>query len=132
MKTISVVEKIEKSGVIVSTVRKGACSDNCAQCKSCTAQKIFTNVYCDFDVKVGDVVEIESDTFSVLTALFILFFIPVLLPAFLYLVLSAYNSVASFVGLFFGIVSAVCLVWMISRSDAFLKRVTPKIVSIVE
>ena len=72
----AIVEKIENNFVLVSTLRKGACGDNCSMCGSCNAQKVYTKAFCDIDVKIGDTVNIESNTLSVIIAMLVVFVLP--------------------------------------------------------
>lgn len=132
MKNISVVEKIEQDYVIVSSVRKGACGENCAACKSCKVERVLTKVISDLNVNVGDTVVIESDTFSVLTALFVVFLVPVILPIFLYFLFHGFGTVFSFISIIVGIFISCLIVYCISNSKRFVKRITPKIISIIK
>ncbi len=128
MKNNAIVEKIEDKYVIVSTFRKGACGDNCAMCNSCTAQKVFTKAFCDFDVNVGDSVIIESNSFSIVLALLAVFVIPIVVPLILYLFLCAFDKIVSLVAAFIGAIVAFLFIYKLSRLSLFLNKITPKIV----
>lgn len=124
MKNISVVEKIEQNYVVVSTARDGGCGENCVACKACAADRVTTKAICEFKVEVGDVVLIESNTLSVLVAMLVVFILPLVLPLLLYLFVGV-------LGACIGLIVAIALIFIISRSDVFLKMVTPKIISII-
>ena len=124
MKNISIVEKIEQDYVTVSTARHGACGENCAACNCCTVERVMSKATCDFDVKVGDVVLIESDTFSVIVTLFSIFILPLILPLIFY-------AIAKVIGMFFGIGLAGVIIYFLSRSKLLFKKITPKIISVV-
>ncbi len=131
MKNYAIVEKIEDNCIIVSTVRKGACGDNCAMCNGCDRKKVLTKAFCDFKVKTGDCVLIESNSISVLAAFSVVFIVPVVLPLFLYLILQSLGQLISVVGITVGVLISCLLIYYISRSDLFLNKITPKIISIV-
>ena len=130
MKSCAIVEKIEQDYVIVSTLRKGACGDNCALCNSCTAQKLMTNVHCDIDVKVGDDVIIESGTGSVLFAMFIVFLSPIIFPIVFYFITCNFGVVFSVLGVCVGLILACLSIYVLSHHKWFIQSVMPRIVSI--
>ncbi len=130
MKNTATVEKIENNCVVVSYIRRGACGENCAVCNSCTAQKIYTKAYCDIKVDLGDSVIVESSTISVLCAMFFVFILPLVLPLTIYLVFSCFSLSFSVIGVFAGVIISCIIIFFLSRSDRYIKNITPKIVAI--
>ncbi len=130
MKSSATVEKIEQNYVIVSTVRKGACGENCALCNNCTAQKVMTRTYCDIAVEIGDSVIIESSTHSILFTLFLVFLSPIIIPIVFYLFLCQYGTVISIAGACVGLIISCSLIYVLSHLKWYIKKITPKIISI--
>ena len=130
MKSCATVEKIEQEYVIVSTLRKGACGDNCALCNSCTAQKVMTKAYCDIDVKMGDSVIIESSTGSILFAMFIVFLSPIVIPIVFYLIACSLGIVASVIAACVGLIIACFFIYVLSHHKWYINSIMPRIVSI--
>lgn len=132
MKTNAVVEKVEEAFVTVSTIRKGACGDNCAMCGGCNGEKVLTKAYAQVQVEVGDTVILESDGKSVLFAMTSLFLFPIIIPLVFYLIFSNINSVLTYIFVPASIVLTVVYIVWLSRSSSFNQRITPKIVGIVK
>lgn len=126
----AIVEKIENNYVIVSTVRKGACGENCSMCGGCNAQKVYTKAFCDIDVKTGDIVKLESNTHSVILAMLVIFILPLVLPISLYLLFMNYGVIFSVLSALSGVIISCVVIYNISHSNVFIKSITPKIVAI--
>ncbi len=131
MRNIAFVEKIEDEKITISVVRKGSCGENCGMCHSCTAQKVLSRAFSDIDVKVGDTVEIESDTKSVLFTMFVVFLLPVVLPIVLYLSFVGINKILSYVAVGLGVIVAIVIMYLMSRSTLFIKKISPKIITVI-
>lgn len=129
LETEGKVLTVNGSKAVVEIKRKSACSGNCVDCSGCTEQSMHAEVYTELSVKPGDWVCVSSEPKSALFGLFVLFILPLFLPAAVYLLTA--NS--GFGGLFAAIaaVAAVLLIWLLSKSRWFLERTKPKVVSII-
>jgi len=132
MTSVARVEKISKDRITVSTVRKGACGDNCAMCGGCNAEKVLTEVKSEIPVKVGDTVRIASDTKYVILAMLCVFLLPVCAPLFVYILCA--NIVSPFCYLLPALIFivSVVFVFILSKSGWFIKRITPEITDIIK
>ncbi len=132
MTSVARVEKISKDRITVSTVRKGACGDNCAMCGACNAEKVLTEVYSDVLVNIGDTVRIKSDSRYVVFALCCLFLLPVCAPLLTYVALGGLNLSLVYVFTAFAFLLSVGLVVVLSKSAWFVKKITPVITDIIK
>ncbi len=132
MTSVAIVEKIEDGKITVSSIRKGACGDNCAMCGACNAEKIFTEVYSDIAVNIGDVVRMKSDTGYVLSALVSLFILPVCAPIIVYITTFELNSLLSYIFTAVVFLLSVTFVFFLSKSKWFVNKITPRITDIIK
>ena len=72
-----VIEKTEDN-VKLRFIRESACGGNCASCGGCSSKPIEVTVKNTLDARVGDKVEVESDTKKILTLAFILYILPLI------------------------------------------------------
>ena len=128
MTSIAIVEQINDKKITVSTIRKGACGDNCAMCGACNAEKLFTDVTSDIAVSVGDVVRIKSDTGYVLVALCCMFLLPIVAPLVAYFMACEYSSIFSCVLAALVFLFSLVFLFFLSKSKWFIKKITPKII----
>ncbi len=97
MKRNAVVESVSGDRAIVSFLREEACG-SCAGRHFCTnAKKTSAEVKNPVGAKVGDTVEIETDTSSMLLYCVILFLAPVLLALAMYLVFININVTLAYI-----------------------------------
>ena len=132
MTSVAIVEKISNGKIIVSSIRKGSCGDNCAMCGACNAEKIFTKVNSDISVNVGDTVRIKSNTGYVLLALCCLFILPVCTPIAAYILTSKFNSIVSYCFTAAVFLFSVALIFYLSKSKWFVNKITPEIIDIIK
>lgn len=130
MTNTAIVEKIENDYVIVSSLRRGSCGDNCAMCGNCSAEKVYTKAFCDIYVDVGDAVIVESNTRCVLFAMCLVFILPLILPILLYFIFMRFGVILSVLSVLIGFVISCLIICFLSHSDAYIKKITPKIVAI--
>ena len=63
----------------VRFVRESACGGNCGNCGGCSEKVIEMIVENKCGAKKGDIVEVESSTFGVITAAFVLYIVPLII-----------------------------------------------------
>ena len=132
MTSVAIVEKIENGKITVSSIRKGACGDNCAMCGSCNAERLLTEVHSDILVDIGDTVRIKSDTRYVLSALISLFILPICAPIVTYIITFEFNSLFSYILTTCIFLITVVFVFFLSKSKRFLNKITPRITDIIK
>ena len=132
MISVAIVESVTNNKIIVSTIRKGACGDNCAMCGGCNAEKVMTEVMSEISVNVGDTVRIVSNTKYVMFALFCVFLLPVFTPLLAYIICANFCSPFMYVLPALIFVASVVFVFVLSKSTWFIKRITPEITDIIK
>ena len=132
MTNTATVKEIKGDIVIIECIRRGACGDNCSMCGGCSAEKVTSQAYCDFEFKVGDKVCVNSNASYVLFAMVSVFIFPIIIPLSFYFLFSLINKILAYVFLGFGIVFSLVIIVCLSKSKWFNKKITPKIVSVLE
>ena len=96
MRTRGTVKEIKNDHVVVECERRSACV-SCEFAASCTekCEKTLTRATDTLGAKVGDEVEIESDTSSFLINAFLFFIAPIIFIAVAYLLFSLFLSEAA-------------------------------------
>lgn len=85
----------------VRFIRESACGGNCGNCGGCSEKVIEIIVDNKCGAKKGDIVEVESSTFGIITAAFVLYIIPLIVLMLSYFVFTElFNDKA---GVIFGI-----------------------------
>lgn len=130
MRQKAVVSEIKDGSIVVRSIRKGACGEQCAMCGGCNAEAVTTKVYSDIDVNVGDSVVIESKTSYVLIALFFVFISPLIFPIVTYFMTSSFAPVISYLFIILSVIITVCFILFLSKSKWFNDKITPKILTI--
>jgi len=80
LEQIGFVSKVEGDFVQVDIKRASSCGDNCGSCgSSCNIPGLRINVKNDLGAKLGDFVEVEMSTKSILNSAFIVYMIPLIM-----------------------------------------------------
>lgn len=131
MTSIGKVIGLEKDKAIISVIRKGSCGDNCAMCNGCSNKQVEVKAFCDIEIKIGDMVEIESDSGLVYLGLFLLFIIPVVFPLCAYLFFLNISFLAAVITATIALLISLSVVFYLSRYKPFLKKITPKVKNVI-
>lgn len=137
MNQIGLVERIEDNIATVFVRRTSACGDNCHTCKgTCNIEGLRVKIKSNYKLSVGDYVEIQTETKSILKFAFIAYGIPLIIMIFSLLfamqVLKNYTHreiIAVIIGLLSLIISSLILKGFDKRIEKseeisyFIKRV---------
>ncbi len=85
METYGLVRQVKDGTAVVKVVRQSSCGGNCAACNACGNREILATVRNPLGAQCGDVVKISSSSRQVLRSAFLLYFLPVLVFAAVYL-----------------------------------------------
>ena len=125
------IKSVDGEFAVVSVVREGSCGDNCAMCSACKYKTVDVKAYNTLNLNVGDYVEFESNSLFVYLGLLILFIIPVLFPICTYLLFDASGVYIATAFAAASFLLSVLGVFALSKSQIYLKKVTPKIVKVL-
>lgn len=128
LEAVGKVMRIDGETAVVRIVRQSACSGNCSECSGCANRSMDTVARMQLKVDVGDRVVLESDTTSILLGMFVVFILPLILPITAYILAAKIGF-----GLWaaaFGLVLSILVIWMLSRSNWYIKRTQPCITRI--
>lgn len=120
---------VDGENAVVEIQRVSACTGDCKDCAGCETKKMQITAQAMLQVKVGDRVRVVSEGKSVLFGMFVLFILPLFLPAVSYLL-----TAKSGFGIWFALgtlILAIILIWLLSRSSWYLKRTYPQIVEVM-
>ena len=130
MKQKAIVTKVYENGTAtVSVLRSSACSACSARHACGSAKKAESTVNNKINAKVGDTVEIEVPSQSVLGYSALVFLAPVLLAIVLYLSLSAIGEVYGMLGAAGGFILPFIAAFIISKANA--DKVRPTVTAIL-
>lgn len=87
-------------------------------------------VYAAVSVLPGDRVMVSSEQKPVLFGLFVLFILPLILPAFVYVLTMNSGLGGLFAG--FAALASVAMIWQLNKSKWFLEQTKPKITGVIE
>ena len=143
MKVLGRVKEVRENTAIVSSHRTGACGscDNCSNSDSCHIHLMFGNQNQDVEVlaknlvhaKVGDIVELESATGTVLGISAIIFVLPVILCIASYMLFEKLPGFASLANLMLIATLAISfLICIYLMNRCLKKKAMVNIVKIVE
>ena len=91
MKAEGIVKEKSADAVVVSVIRDGACGGNCSACGSCGGKVIKVIAKNGVNAEVGDKVLLESDSKTVLLAVFLLYILPIVIFFALFAVLYSFS-----------------------------------------
>ena len=120
---------VDGENAVVEIQRVSACTGDCKDCAGCETKKMQITAQAMLQVKVGDRVRVVSEGKSVLFGMFVLFILPLFLPAVSYLL-----TAKSGFGIWFALgtlILVIILIWLLSRSSWYLKRTYPQIVEVM-
>lgn len=130
MQSKGVVISKKDESVVVKVIRKGACSANCAECKTCQNSVVEVEAYCGYDVDVGNVVVISTKTGTVLLTMCLVYLLPIMLPVALYITFSGLGLILSCITSAFGFLFSFLFVFLVSKNKKFISRLKPRVISV--
>lgn len=126
------VKKVEDGMAVVSVVRKGACGDHCSMCGACEAEPLEIEAICDIDVSCGDLVEISSNSSSIVCGMVCLFVLPILLPLLFYITVSNwFGDVIGWIVAGVALIGCFLLIGQLSLSSVYLKKTRPRVERVI-
>lgn len=130
MKKVGVVIKKENGGAIIRVARDSACTGECSKCHGCDEKNVEVFARCDQNIKIGQKVKIESNTFYVLIGLILLFLLPVMLPLVAFIVFDAFFSktIATIFCIIFAALS-ILLIILLNKSEKYKEKTIPKVIT---
>ena len=130
MQSKGVVISKKDDSVVVKVIREGACSANCAECKTCQNSVVEVEAYCGYDVDVGNVVVISTKTGTVLLTMCLVYLLPIMLPVALYITFSGLGLILSCITSAFGFLFSLLFVFLVSKNKKFISRLKPRVISV--
>lgn len=131
MQTKGKVEKVYDNIVEVGVIREGACGENCASCSGCTGRTVLVKAKCTFDVSVGDLVELTSDSKYIYIGLSLVFLLPVILPIVVYILFTNVFPELTVIVTTVSLLFSVFLLVLFSKSNLYIEKVTPSVTKVI-
>lgn len=129
VETIGTVVSLHESKAEIEVQRVGACTGSCKDCSGCETKKMYITVDVPDYLKIGDRVRIFSSTRAVLLGYFIIFIIPIIVPATVYLLTS--NGGLRILFTLLAVILSTSLVLILNKSKKFSKRIQPRFIEVI-
>ena len=126
---------IEDGMATISVERESACGHDCGSCAGCGMQsaRIIADAENSLGAKVGDMVEVESETAKVLKIAGVVYILPLVLffAAYFALVLTVASETAAMLGGMAGFLLGVLCAIRLNRREAKAASVTHRIIRVL-
>ena len=90
MKSRGIVIETKENRAIIRFIKESACGGNSASCGGCKSKPIEIEIENSLDAKVGDIVEVLSDSSEILLSAFVLYIMPLFVLVTVYLILKLF------------------------------------------